>query len=217
MSDATLQGLRPPPAKSTKKSRTPGIIFVVIFHVLLIYALASGLASSTVQLLRGDVEASVVTETQQKNTPPPPPPPDFKPPPPYVPPPDVSINLAPAPTNNNSTAIQEVTNKPAPPPKAAPPPPPPTPPQPTTSHAVTADDYPPLSIRLQEQGVVGIRYLVGTDGNVDKVEITKSSGHDRLDKAAIAMVKRKWKFKPATQGGKPVAEWQRVNVVFRLR
>src|SRR5205823_6640477 len=38
------------------------------------------------------------------------------------------------------------------------PPPPPTPAMPTTSHAVTADDYPPDSIRLREQGAVAVKY-----------------------------------------------------------
>ena len=50
-----------------------------------------------------------------------------------------------------------------------------------SSHAITSDQYPTISIRLGEQGVVAIKYLVDTDGNVADVQVTKSSGHDHLD------------------------------------
>jgi TonB family protein len=63
------------------------------------------------------------------------------------------------------------------------------PPVPIQSHAVVVDDYPPLSIRLGETGIVGIRYVVKTDGSVGLVEIAQSSGIKRLDDAALNMVK----------------------------
>ena len=198
----------------------PGIIFVIVLHVVMIYALASGLANSTIDLLRGDLETTVVAETAADDAPPPPPPPDFKPPPPSVPPPEVVIDLSTAPPPAQTTAIQTTVDRPAAPPPvvaAAPPPPPPTPPVATTSHAVTANDYPAISLRLQEQGVVGIRFQISTEGTVSEVEIKKSSGSERLDDAAVTMVKRRWKYKPATQDGKPVAVWQEANVVFRLQ
>jgi len=198
----------------------PGIIFVIVLHIVMIYALASGLANSTIDLLRGDLETTVVAETAADDAPPPPPPPDFKPPPPSVPPPEVVIDLSTAPPPAQTTAIQTTVDRPAAPPPvvaAAPPPPPPTPPVATTSHAVTANDYPAISLRLQEQGVVGIRFMIGTDGAVSEVEIKKTSGSERLDDAAVTMVKRRWKYKPATQDGKPVAVWQEANVVFRLQ
>ena len=76
-----------------------------------------------------------------------------------------------------------------------------------TSHAVTADDYPPVSIRLEEQGKVAVEYLVKEDGRVGECAVTGSSGKARLDDAACTMVKRRWLFKPATRNGKPVAEY----------
>jgi TonB family protein len=94
--------------------------------------------------------------------------------------------------------------------------PPPTPAMPTTSHAVTVDDYPPDSVRLQEQGAVKLKYLIQTDGNVGDCQLIESSGFPRLDDAACIMV-RKWKFKPATQGGRPVAVSLPAEVVFELR
>ena len=80
-----------------KKNPWPGIIFVVAFHAAAIYALASGLANSTIQLLRGNVQAVVAVEEVKNDLPPPPPPPDFKPPDVVTIAPEVTIDLAQAP------------------------------------------------------------------------------------------------------------------------
>ena len=77
------------------------------------------------------------------------------------------------------------------------------------SHAVTANDYPAISIRQREQGLVILGYTIGKDGNVTgNCALSKSSGKPRLDEAACTLT-HKWKFKPATHDGNPVA----VNVV----
>lgn len=219
-----LQELRPVHGKPLKKNPWPGIVLVIILHVAGIYALATGLASKTVDLLRGNIKAVVTTEEVKDDVPPPPPPPDFKPPPVNAIAPEVTIDLAAAPPPPVTTAI---SNTPPPPPappapvvQAAPPPPPP-PKQvdatPTTSHGVTADDYPPVSIRLQEQGKVGIKYVVGADGVVSECAVTGSSGKPRLDDAACTMVKKRWKFKPATLGDKPFAQAITAEVIFALK
>jgi len=82
---------------------------------------------------------------------------------------------------------------------------------------VTADDYPPISIRLQEQGTVAIKFTIGADGTVNECAVTTPSGKPRLDDAACTMVKKRWKYKPATQDGKPVAQATVANVVFQLK
>jgi protein TonB len=82
---------------------------------------------------------------------------------------------------------------------------------------VTADDYPAISVRLQEQGTVAIKFVVNPAGAVDECAVTTSSGKPRLDDAACTMVKKRWKYKPATQEGKPVAQNTTANVVFQLR
>lgn len=74
----------------------------------------------------------------------------------------------------------------------------------TTSHNVTAEDYPAQSIRLHEGGEVTVTYVVGENGSVAKCTVVLSSGSMRLDDAACAMVKKRWKYTPATQGGRPV-------------
>lgn len=218
----TLQDLRPVHGGSVKKERWPGIVFVVAVHAALIYALVTGLAQLTVGALRADLKAVVTTELSNKIVPPPPPP-DFRPPPVVSIRPDVALNLtAPPPRPVLTLPPPPPPAPPAPPPPVVkvappPPPPPPSPPVPTTSHQVTADDYPPVSIRLQEQGKVAIKYLVKEDGTVGDCAVTGSSGKSRLDDAACTMVKRRWKFKPATQAGKPVSEYLIADVIFQLR
>jgi len=191
-----LQELRPVHGKPLKKNRWPGIIFVIVFHAFAIYALATGLANSTVQLLRENLKAVVTTEEVKTDIPPPPPPPDFKPPPVVAVAPEVTIDLAQAPPPSTTTAITNTPPPPPAPPKpvvVAPPPPPPPPTQPTatTSHAVTADDYPPVSIRLQEQGTVAIKYTINPQGAVNECAVTMTSGKPRLDDAACTMVKKR--------------------------
>lgn len=62
-----------------------------------------------------------------------------------------------------------------------------------------------------------IKYLVKEDGSVGDCKVTTSSGRSLLDDAACAIVKRHWKFKPAMQDGKPVAEFLTAEVTFQLQ
>lgn len=116
-------------------SRFTGIGLVVLIHVIIIWALASGLARKVAEKIAGPIDVKVIEE-KVKPPPPPekvvPPPPDLKaPPPPYVPPPEFQVT-APAPpapamasTQVAPPATAEV--RPAPPPApAAPPAPRPT-------------------------------------------------------------------------------------------
>jgi periplasmic protein TonB len=217
---ATLQELRPHHGAGVKKNRWPGIIFVIVFHAALIYALVTGLANSTVQLLKGNLEAVVTQEEVKTDQPPPPPPPDFKPPPVVAVTPDVQIDLAAAPAPQRAVTVAPPA-PPAPPRPVAvappPPPPPPTPPVLVDRPPITASDYPAISQRLQEQGTVLIKYLVGKDGSIGECTVQTSSGKPRLDDAACEYVKRKWKYKPGTQSGKPIASYATASVQFRLR
>ncbi len=75
--------------------------------------------------------------------------------------------------------------------------------------------YPRLSKRMGEQGEVRLRVLVAVDGRVASVQLSRSSGFERLDEAALESVKQ-WRFKPATQGGEPLETWVEVPVKFVL-
>jgi periplasmic protein TonB len=203
-----LQELRPSHGKPIEKNWWPGILFSVVLHIVSIYALTTGLSHSMVALVHENSQA-VVTAELPKNYFPPPLPLDIKPPPVVAVLPDVQINLSEAPP-----AATTMTRPPLPAAMAHEPPE--IPPIPITSHAVTSDDYPPVSIRLAEQGLVTIKYLVEADGTVGECAVIASSGSSRLDDAACTMVKRRWRFTPATQKGKPVAEYLLAEVSFTL-
>jgi TonB family C-terminal domain len=76
--------------------------------------------------------------------------------------------------------------------------------------------YPPLSRRLGEQGRVLVRVFVEPGGSPAQVELRASSGHRRLDAAAVAAVRR-WRFVPARRGAEPVGAWVLVPITFNLR
>jgi protein TonB len=87
----------------------------------------------------------------------------------------------------------------------------------TTSHAVTRADYPADSIRLNESGAVTVTYVINEMGSVTSCTVVLSSGKGRLDEAACVMVKRRWKYKPATEDGKPTSVQYISKVVFPPR
>lgn len=78
------------------------------------------------------------------------------------------------------------------------------PPVPITDHYDTQGKYPLESMLHEDQGDVHLEYTIEKDGTVDKVVVTQSSHHPRLDDASIKLVKS-WLYHPATRDGIPVA------------
>jgi protein TonB len=76
-------------------------------------------------------------------------------------------------------------------------------------------DYPPEAFRAGEEGTVVLRVDVDAAGNPGNVDIVSRSGSRDLDRAAIEAV-RKWKFRPAMQGGQAVASQVEVPIDFRM-
>ncbi|MFN5167437.1 MAG: energy transducer TonB, partial [Pseudomonadota bacterium] len=78
-----------------------GFGMVVGLHVLLGWALVSGLAQRMVEVIKAPIETKIIEENKPPPPPPPenlPPPPKFAPPPPsFVPPPEVNVNPPPTP------------------------------------------------------------------------------------------------------------------------
>jgi protein TonB len=125
---------------------------------------------------------------------------------------------APTPVN----AIAAVSNTPQP---VAPPSPlpvqtaPPAPPVVTAAVISAAScekpEYPSASKRLEEEGTVQLKFLVGVDGKVIESAVEKSSGFRRLDEAARAGLS-KCQFKPGTVDGKPQQSWASMKYTWRL-
>jgi protein TonB len=218
----------------TSRQRKPtkhlvGLGLVVVLHLLLFWAISSGLARSFVKMMQGPVEAVLVEDAKPDIPPPPPPPPppkDLPPPPPaYVPPVEVAV-AAPAPVNTIAAVTaaapaQAAPNAPVAVAPAAPAPAPAPPAAPVRVSAVVnsanceTPDYPSASRRLEEEGTVSLRFLVGVDGKVIQSEVVKSSGFKRLDEAARAGLSR-CAFKPATVNGKPEQAWASMNYTWRI-
>ena len=75
--------------------------------------------------------------------------------------------------------------------------------------------YPRLSRRNGESGRVGVRVYIDAGGLPAMVQISQSSGHVRLDDAAVDAV-RQARFKPYTEHGQPTAGWAAISLEFEL-
>lgn len=78
-----------------------------------------------------------------------------------------------------------------------------------------APAYPPLARRLSEQGRVLLKVLVTEEGLAAMVQVDTSSGHNKLDQAAIDAVK-KWSFIPAKRSNQPISAYVLVPIKFSL-
>lgn len=75
--------------------------------------------------------------------------------------------------------------------------------------------YPQPSINNGIEGVVNVRFVVKTDGALDKLSIVRLVDPD-LEAEAIRLVKGMPAWNPATVEGKPIDSESNVEVVFTL-
>ncbi len=145
-----------------------------------------------------------------------------KPPPPKpIPKPKPVVKPVPKPV---AKPVEQTPAPPAPPqPVAAPAPPAPPAPAPVTPASANAGylknpapEYPPLAMRRNWEGTVLLRVHVLASGKPGEIQIQKSSGHEQLDDAAQAAVKR-WSFVPAKQGNDPIDGWVSVPIDFKIK
>ena len=201
------------------KNHLPGIGFVILLHIIIIYALVSGLARKAVELVQQPLETKLIAEQVKppEEVKPPPPPKMAPPPPPFIPPPEINVQV---PVTPAPTAISAVTT--TAPPQEAPPPAAPAPvKQPVRVAPVVQakscqpPEYPSASRRLGEQGTVMLNFLIDADGKVVESRVDSSSGVERLDEAArkaLALCK----FTPGTVDGKPEQSWHKLKYVWKL-
>lgn len=112
--------------------------------------------------------------------------------------------------------------------ETAPPPPPPGPPAPAEAPAppagamvqprpiagrTPAPRYPTRALRRGDSGTVLVRAEIGPDGVPTSVSVAEGSGSRQLDRAAVNAVER-WRFHPATEGGRPTVGTVVVPISF---
>lgn len=217
------------------------VVSVIALHVGVLWALQSGLLQRVAEAV---VPAEILVEIMAPPAPPAPPTPQAvaqpqskvqpNTPKPVQPTPTPAVQPTPAPLAITPSATTPEPSATAPTATAAspasansgstpnaPPAPPATPK--VTQPSTDADylnnarpPYPPMSKRLNEQGKVVVRALIGTDGTASQASIKSSSGFDRLDQAALATV-LKWRYVPGKRGGVPEAMWFDVPVNWVLQ
>jgi len=174
------------------KRHLVGITVVILFHLLVVWALVSGLAKKVVDVVRAPIETKVIEEIKKPPPPPevvvPPPPKLEAPPPPFIPPPEIQIATPPPP----QPTITATTPTPPPAPVAiAPTPPPaapapPAPPAPATMSAgVVCSNYAsvmgdvafPRDAQRQglERGEATIQFTLTASGEVKDIKAIRSS------------------------------------------
>lgn len=98
--------------------------------------------------------------------------------------------------------------------------PPPIPPSPIRRAAelISRDlqpPYPPSEIRAQRGGRVQVQLTIGTDGRVAAVEMLSATSNAFWE-ATRTQALRRWRFRPATEDGRPVVATRVMTVTFRI-
>ena len=77
------------------------------------------------------------------------------------------------------------------------------------------DDYPLFARIFGDEGTTELGFTVAADGTVNNVKVSKSSGSDRLDDAAVECVAR-WHYRPAIKDDQTVDVPMTVKVTWNL-
>jgi periplasmic protein TonB len=196
-----------------------GIAFVVLFHILLIWALVNGLGSKAIQLIKKPLNATIIEEIR----PPPPPPPPIKriiePPKmkviqPFVPPPDIPVPTPPPPV----PVIASVATAPPTEPNVIAPPAPPAPPAPKPAirqgiscSQMEKPSFPREAIRggVQKGQVIAV-LTINDKGAVSDIQI-ESSNPPRVFERVVRDTLTSWKCNAEGQPYKA-----RVEINFSL-
>jgi protein TonB len=190
-------------------SKAGSIAIVVGIHIAVIFGLVAALNQGALMKQLQEIKATVDTQKEPPKAPPPPPPDLVKPPPPVAIVPEFTVATAPPPP---VTTVAKPP--PAPPPKAVVASSDPLRPVMRTH---TLPPYPPISVRLNEQGTTLMEVHITTEGSVDDCKVVQTSSSDRLDQAACDYVKTRWRWQPPTNQGTPTAVSTRVSVKWDLR
>ncbi|RYY76345.1 MAG: energy transducer TonB [Gammaproteobacteria bacterium] len=186
------------------QQRTLGVFIVIAFHVLLIWALASGLGNAIKTAFTPDP----IKVAQIKNPVTPPTPVDpiepvvttkkftFDPTTPTF-----NIPTDTAPVAFTKEPVEVITTSGLSKPKLI---------------KASKPEYPLSASRLGEEGATGLELYITPEGRVGDVKVYSPSGSTRLDEAAVKHAKRNWSFSACTEGGKAVGCWFKTKLVWRL-
>jgi protein TonB len=199
----------------------PSIALVVLLHILLGYALVTGLARRVVEVIKAPIETKIIEEIKKPppDVPPPPPPKLAAPPPPFIPPPEINIQVPQVTPPPTITTVTTTPPPPGPPPVIAPPappaPPPPAPAGPPLRKefkpAYRVDpSFPREALRQGLSGRVVAHVYVAPNGSVTDVKIISSSNR-MFDREAVRALSQ-WKFNP-----EPVGFIGEYEIVFNLK
>lgn len=200
-----------------------GLAVVAALHVVLGWALMSGLARHVIDVVKAPIETRLIEEIKPPPPPPerlPPPPKNVVPPPSFVPPPEVTVTPPPvAQPTITTTAV-------------APPPAPVTfstadgtarpggRPATIDVNSCERPAYPAAASRAEVTGLTKIRFTIDADGRVVTADIERSAGasreHRQLDRAAVDALSR-CRFRPGTdESGRAIGAFAVVEYVWRL-
>ena len=196
--------------KKSTGSRATSIAIVAGLHIAVIFGLVAALNQGALLKKLQEIKATVDTPKEQPKAPPPPPPDLVKPPPPVAIVPEFQVATAAPPP------VTVVKQAPPPPPPAAAPAPASDPLRPIMrTHSIPP--YPPISVRLNEQGTTLMLVHITVEGNVDTCKVEASSSSERLDNAACDFVKSHWRWQPPTNKGVVTDVSTRVSVKWDLK
>ncbi len=216
----------------SSQKRMVGFVLVLLFHVILIYALVNGLARDFVKkIAKNPVMVNIIEEVKLPPPPPPPPPPpkeqslpkpDAPPPPAYVPP--VEVNVKPTESQNTIAAVTtdvKVESAPVKEPVVMPPVEPVKPHVPIRVKAklnagCASPKYPEESIEMEEEGQLILSILVDENGHVAESKVLKSSGFTRLDDAARQAFSL-CQFTPATADDVAEKSWVQQPFEWKIK
>jgi protein TonB len=210
--------------QSMSGNKITALVIVALIHVLLGYALVTGLAYEAAKKVIQKVTTVDIKEEVKKEEPPPEVKKvDVKPPPIVVPPPKIAVNIAPP-------QMETVSVAPPPAPIILAPPAPVPPPPPAPSQARGAkpkgqsgwasriqDNYPAAALRQEKEGRVGVSVTIGPDGRVTGCSVSSSSGTPELDSAACRGMQSYARFDPALDdAGRPTSGSFRTAIVYKI-
>jgi periplasmic protein TonB len=187
-----------------------GLVFVVLLHVAIVYALLSGLARKVVHVIVKPLDAKIIEEIKVPPPPEPPKPPPPKvvvpktappPPPAYIPPPEVRVEAPPPPNTITAQMTEKPPAEPAPivrepvveAPAPAPAPPPAPPPKPAVRRGAAIvlnkeECTPQYPRKAMQEGISGEGEAlidVAPDGSATKVVITSANPRGVFDREVI--------------------------------